>query len=395
MDERMTVAPLVAVSTRRQAITGFAVALIAGLAEAQQPPMKEQPATEANKMRTSLHLAEDFQVAPQRIYDALLDSKQFAAFSGMPAEIDPKAGGAFTMFGGLVVGRNVELVPNQIIVQAWRPTHWDPDVYSIVKFVLKPQGSATAPGSGPHRFPRGRIRRSTLGMAQPLLRSAEEVPGLAIHRASFSAAINFSTSFTGGRQVLPLHTTAQLTPFSSLRRCGSVSASDGGRSSSCENPKTDDALVHRVARQRHRLQPARRGIFANHAYLHGRLNQPLHCQSKGASVQAKVFDDSGKGLQRLLCLGRVVLSSIERFHAQQQRGRRRIARGSWRVLQRLALRAQCAQRLLCLQRLVSIKKAAANRVVEARNQPRGNLFRGVVIAASLRLPPTHPGRHAR
>jgi activator of HSP90 ATPase len=155
MDERMTVAPLVAVSTRRQAITGFAVALIAGLAEAQQPPMKEQPATEANKMRTSLHLAEDFQVAPQRIYDALLDSKQFAAFSGMPAEIDPKAGGAFTMFGGLVVGRNVELVPNQIIVQAWRPTHWDPDVYSIVKFVLKPQGSATALVLDHTGFPEG------------------------------------------------------------------------------------------------------------------------------------------------------------------------------------------------------------------------------------------------
>ena len=34
-------------------------------------------------------------------------------FSGMPAEIDPKAGGAFTLFGGMIVGRNIELITNQ------------------------------------------------------------------------------------------------------------------------------------------------------------------------------------------------------------------------------------------------------------------------------------------
>src|ERR1700685_3600940 len=68
---------------------------------------------------------------------------QFAAFSGMPAEIDPKEGGAFSMFGGMIVGRNVELIPNQRVVQAWRPTHWDPGVYSIVRFELKPRDPET------------------------------------------------------------------------------------------------------------------------------------------------------------------------------------------------------------------------------------------------------------
>jgi activator of HSP90 ATPase len=43
----------------------------------------------------------------------------------VPAEIDPKEGGAFSLFEGQVVGRNVELLPNQRIVQAWRPAHWD------------------------------------------------------------------------------------------------------------------------------------------------------------------------------------------------------------------------------------------------------------------------------
>jgi activator of HSP90 ATPase len=103
--------------------------------------MKELPGTAANRKRTFLHQEVAFKDSPARIYEILLDSKQFAAFTGMAAEIDPKPGGAFSIFGGLIVGRNVETILSQRIVQAWRPTHWDAGVYSIVKFELKPQGS--------------------------------------------------------------------------------------------------------------------------------------------------------------------------------------------------------------------------------------------------------------
>jgi len=138
--------------TRRQMIARAAIAfgsLAAGarvFGQAQQQSMKETPSTAANEKRTSIHLEEDYKVGPARIYEALLDAKQFAAFSGFPAEIDRSAGGAFSMFGGLIVGRNVDLVTNQRIVQAWRPTHWDAGVYSIVKFELKDRGSFTAGG---------------------------------------------------------------------------------------------------------------------------------------------------------------------------------------------------------------------------------------------------------
>jgi len=137
-------------STRRQMIAGVAAAL-GGLAAGrnvwarggQQQNAKEAPSASANQARTSLHQEIELKAAPQRIYEILLDSKQFAAFTGMPATIDPPAGGAFSMFGEMIVGRNVELIPGQRIVQAWRPTHWDPGVYSVVKFELKPQGSGT------------------------------------------------------------------------------------------------------------------------------------------------------------------------------------------------------------------------------------------------------------
>ena len=52
-------------------------------------------------------------------------------------------GGAFSTFGGLIVGRQIELVPNQRIVQAWRPAYWKPGAYSIVTFELADNGSET------------------------------------------------------------------------------------------------------------------------------------------------------------------------------------------------------------------------------------------------------------
>lgn len=120
-----------------------------------QQGLKESPSTSANASRTSLHQEISYKVAPQRIYEVLLDSKQFTAFTGMPADIDPALGGAFKMFGGLIEGRNVELVPNQRIVQAWRPSHWDPGVYSIVKFEFKPQGSGALVVLDHTGFPEG------------------------------------------------------------------------------------------------------------------------------------------------------------------------------------------------------------------------------------------------
>jgi activator of HSP90 ATPase len=117
--------------------------------------MKQVPATSANQARTSLHDEVELKAAPQRIYEVLLDSKQFAAFSAMPAEIDSKVGGAFKMFSGQIEGRNVELVANQRIVQAWRPAHWDAGVYSIAHFEFKPNGPGTTVVLDHTGFPAG------------------------------------------------------------------------------------------------------------------------------------------------------------------------------------------------------------------------------------------------
>ena len=92
------------------------------------------------------------------MYTALIDEKQFqqgvrlssAVQSGMvkatqPAQISARAGGAFSVFGGFVTGRQIELIPNVRIVQAWRPADWAAGVYSIARFDLARQDSGTVP----------------------------------------------------------------------------------------------------------------------------------------------------------------------------------------------------------------------------------------------------------
>jgi activator of HSP90 ATPase len=84
-----------------------------------------------------------------------MEAKEFAALTGMPASIDPRPGGSFSTFGGLIEGRNVELIAARRIVQAWRPTHWDAGVYSIVHFELKPTDSGTLVVLDHTGFPEG------------------------------------------------------------------------------------------------------------------------------------------------------------------------------------------------------------------------------------------------
>lgn len=126
--------------------------IVLPIAFAQSDKVKEQkddltlrmpPSPDDPLKSITIHQEVDFTASPQRIYEALLDTKQFTAFSGMPAEIHREVGGTFSIFKGHIMGRNLELVPNQRIVQAWRVVTWPEGVYSIAKFELKAQGSGT------------------------------------------------------------------------------------------------------------------------------------------------------------------------------------------------------------------------------------------------------------
>lgn len=127
--------------TRRRAFVGAAAGIALSVARfpalGQQPAAGKQTSPTGNENRTSLHQEIDLNAMPDRIFHILLDSKEFAAFTGMAATIDPAPGGAFNTFGKLIEGRNIEIIPSSRIVQAWRPAYWTPGVYTVVHVELK------------------------------------------------------------------------------------------------------------------------------------------------------------------------------------------------------------------------------------------------------------------
>lgn len=140
--------------TRRQIIFGGAPAF-GGLALLSSRILAAD-ANELSRTAESIHQEPVFAASPARVYEALTNAAQFdkvsklsaAMKSGMapaakPTRINPVPGGAFSLFGGYVTGRNIELVRDTRIVQAWRPASWNPGVYSIAKFELLAQGSGT------------------------------------------------------------------------------------------------------------------------------------------------------------------------------------------------------------------------------------------------------------
>jgi activator of HSP90 ATPase len=98
---------------------------------------------EISRTAESIHQERVFKASRKQVYEALLDEKQFSKMTTLAAKISPEVGGAFSCFEGQINGRNVELVPNERIVQAWRSESWKPGIYSIAKFGLVEQGSGT------------------------------------------------------------------------------------------------------------------------------------------------------------------------------------------------------------------------------------------------------------
>jgi activator of HSP90 ATPase len=157
---------------RRQWITNIAVAF-AGLASLSTRGWAADD--EISHTAESIHQEPVFKASPKRIYEALLDAKQFdkvvqlsAAMKSMaignkPTEINREPGGAFTIFGGYVTGRQIELMPNERIVQVWRAGNWDPSFYSIARFQLAEQGSGTKIIFDHTGFPKGTAEHLAAG----------------------------------------------------------------------------------------------------------------------------------------------------------------------------------------------------------------------------------------
>lgn len=92
----------------------------------------------------NIHQEVTIGASPDAVYGVLTTSADFQKMTGgRAAKISGDVGGAFSLFGGDISGRNVELVPGKRVVQAWRSQAWPEGVYSIVKFELAKDGKGT------------------------------------------------------------------------------------------------------------------------------------------------------------------------------------------------------------------------------------------------------------
>jgi activator of HSP90 ATPase len=84
-----------------------------------------------------------FKASPHEVYETLMDSKKHAEFTGAKATISRKVGGKINIYDGEVEGKNLELVPDQKIVQSWRYSDWPEGHFSTATFTLEPVPGGT------------------------------------------------------------------------------------------------------------------------------------------------------------------------------------------------------------------------------------------------------------
>ena len=161
--------------TRREVIAGVSMGI--GSLALRSATVSAASAPEAiSHSAESIHQEVTFKAEPARVYAALVDARLFqkvtllsgAVKSGMvqptpAAEIHHEAGGAFSLFGGHISGRVIELIEGQRIVQAWRPADWAPGVYSIVRFELRKEGTGTRLAFDHTGFPVGQAEHLAAG----------------------------------------------------------------------------------------------------------------------------------------------------------------------------------------------------------------------------------------
>jgi activator of HSP90 ATPase len=80
---------------------------------------------------------------PSVIYHAFMDSKTHSKFTGDTAQIGKNIGDNFSAFSGYATGKNIQLKPNELIIQSWRASDWPKDHFSTIQIKLKSQKDGT------------------------------------------------------------------------------------------------------------------------------------------------------------------------------------------------------------------------------------------------------------
>ncbi|MAG48087.1 ATPase [archaeon] len=84
----------------------------------------------------------EFKVKPHEVYEAFMDEKKHAEFTGSEATVSREVGGKFNIYGS-ITGENLELEQDKKIVQTWRYEDWPEGHYSKITLVLEETDNGT------------------------------------------------------------------------------------------------------------------------------------------------------------------------------------------------------------------------------------------------------------
>ena len=88
-------------------------------------------------MKTKFDISDVINASPETIYNAWLDSELHSAMTGGIAFCSKEKNNVFTAWDGYITGKNLDLVSNELIIQAWRTFEFDDtdeDSFLQIKF---------------------------------------------------------------------------------------------------------------------------------------------------------------------------------------------------------------------------------------------------------------------
>lgn len=86
----------------------------------------------ANKIQQIIY----FSSTPHQVFEALMDEKKHASFTGSSAKIDRKIGGQFSVWDGYANGITKAIEIDKKFVQSWRADDWPEKIESEITIEL-------------------------------------------------------------------------------------------------------------------------------------------------------------------------------------------------------------------------------------------------------------------
>jgi len=95
-------------------------------------------------MKESMELKVHFNISPEQLFDAWLDSTTHSEMTQSIAICSNEPGGTFDIWEGYITGTNLDIVANKEILQSWRTSEFnDSDEDSVLHLFFEANGNGT------------------------------------------------------------------------------------------------------------------------------------------------------------------------------------------------------------------------------------------------------------